>query len=430
MTVSLTHTFVSAVADEGDSSLVRPSNWNAEHTFLMASARLLGRTTAAAGAVEELTVGSGLSLAGGSLTAPAAGITTGSSVITSGTDTRVLFNDGGTVGEDAGLRYVKGTDTLTFGAGVVSNNGAASTPPLTLTGTIFTGGSATTTKPALLVEPTGTTSTGWSTAGTLIGANAPSGFTGKYIDLQLDGSSAFSVTGGGTGGITIIGGHQFKANGGTSAIIAVAGTNVAQFDASGPLFHASGSLIIGSSGDVILTRDAANTLALRNSTAAQRFNWYATWTDASNNEGGYVTAAAGSVTIGAFTAGTGTDNVSVRVLPAGAAAFGYATGAGGSVSQATDRTTGVTLDKATGQITTQATSLAGLAQVTFTVTNAAVAATDTIILSKVSGDVDTECWVNAVGAGSFNVTLRNNHAVDADTTAFVFNFAVIKGVTS
>ena len=41
------------------------------------------------------------------------GITIGTTAITSGTDTRVLFNDGGFVGEDAGLTYVKGTDALT-----------------------------------------------------------------------------------------------------------------------------------------------------------------------------------------------------------------------------------------------------------------------------------------------------------------------------
>lgn len=42
------------------------------------------------------------------------GITIGSTTITGGTDTRVLFNDGGVVGEDAGLTYVKGTDALTI----------------------------------------------------------------------------------------------------------------------------------------------------------------------------------------------------------------------------------------------------------------------------------------------------------------------------
>ena len=112
------------------------------------------------------------------------------------------------------------------------------------------------------------------------------------------------------------------------------------------------------------------------------------------------------------------------------AGVGYATGAGGTVSQGVSRATTVVLNTVTGQITTTADSLAALAVVTFTVTNSAVVATDTIVLSKVSGDVDTFCWVNAVGAGSFDVTLRNSHATVADTTAFVFNFAVIKAVTS
>lgn len=45
----------------------------------------------------------------------AGGLEVGVTEITGGTDTRVLFNDGGTVGEDAGFTYVKGTDTATIG---------------------------------------------------------------------------------------------------------------------------------------------------------------------------------------------------------------------------------------------------------------------------------------------------------------------------
>lgn len=74
-----------------------------------------------------------------------------------------------------------------------SVNGAASAPPLSLTGTIFTGGSATTTKPHLLIEPAGTTSTGWNTAGTLFGGNAPTGFTGAHFDAQINGVTCFRI---------------------------------------------------------------------------------------------------------------------------------------------------------------------------------------------------------------------------------------------
>ncbi len=55
MAISLTHAFSSGKSDGGDATLVQPSNWNANHTITMATARVLGRTTAGGGAVEELT---------------------------------------------------------------------------------------------------------------------------------------------------------------------------------------------------------------------------------------------------------------------------------------------------------------------------------------------------------------------------------------
>jgi hypothetical protein len=80
-------------------------------------------------------------------------------------------------------------------------NGAASTPPLDVTGTWFTGGTSTTTKPQVLIEPAGTTSTAWSTSGTGFGVNAASGFTGRLLDLQTNGTSRAVVTGDGKVGI-------------------------------------------------------------------------------------------------------------------------------------------------------------------------------------------------------------------------------------
>jgi len=69
MPISLKHAFVSGKADGSDSTLVQPSNWNAEHSIQMATSRLLGRTSPGAGLVEELTVGTGLALGSGALTA-------------------------------------------------------------------------------------------------------------------------------------------------------------------------------------------------------------------------------------------------------------------------------------------------------------------------------------------------------------------------
>lgn len=85
------------------------------------------------------------------------------------------------------------------GAQTLSANAAASTPPLSLTGTVFTGGSSTTTKPQLLVEPVGTTSTGWSTAGTMLAANAPSGFSGHLLALHANGSEVARIDSAGRG---------------------------------------------------------------------------------------------------------------------------------------------------------------------------------------------------------------------------------------
>jgi hypothetical protein len=89
---------------------------------------------------------------------------------------------------------IDGSGNMTFsGRWIQSRDGAADAPPLALTGTWFTGGTATTTKPQFLIEPAGTTSTAWSTSGTGFGVNAASGFTGNLLDLQVNGTSVFNV---------------------------------------------------------------------------------------------------------------------------------------------------------------------------------------------------------------------------------------------
>jgi hypothetical protein len=91
-------------------------------------------------------------------------------------------------------------DSNLFNAGFIeagrlisTTTATASTPPVSITGGWFSGGSATTTKPQLLIEPTGTTSTAWSTSGTGLGINAANSFTGNLIDSQINGVSKFSI---------------------------------------------------------------------------------------------------------------------------------------------------------------------------------------------------------------------------------------------
>lgn len=98
------------------------------------------------------------------------------------------------------------TSLTATGRVIQSVNGAASAPPVSLTGTWFSGGTATTTKPQYLIEPAGTTSTAWSTAGTGLGVNAPSGFTGKIFDFQLNGTSLISFEANGSLGIGVTSG--------------------------------------------------------------------------------------------------------------------------------------------------------------------------------------------------------------------------------
>jgi hypothetical protein len=118
---------------------------------------------------------------------------TGNVALVSGISGQLIYNLSG-----AYSGYTNsGVDTsgnITFSGRLINSvNGAASAPPVSLTGTWFSGGTSTTTKPQLLVEPTSTTSTSWSTNGTGLGINAASGFTGRLLDLQLNGTSNFNV---------------------------------------------------------------------------------------------------------------------------------------------------------------------------------------------------------------------------------------------
>jgi len=131
-----------------------------------------------------------------------------------------------------------------------------------------------------------------------------------------------------------------------------------------------------------------------------------------NDTGSYLTIPAGDVTITAGNLDMVAGTLDIQD--------------GGAVTQATNRTTGVTLSNYSGKVTGDDASLAAVTIATHTVTNTLVAATDNIIITKVSGDADTSAFVSAVASGSFNVSVRNNHDSSADTTAFVYNFALIK----
>jgi len=85
-------------------------------------------------------------------------------------------------------------------------------------------------------------------------------------------------------------------------------------------------------------------------------------------------------TIGGATpaAGTFTDSLATDSV-------GFTTGNGGTVTQLTSRTTGVTLNAPSGQITLVSASMPGLASQEFTLTNSFIAPTDVVLVSFGSG---------------------------------------------
>lgn len=115
-------------------------------------------------------------------------------------------------------------------------------------------------------------------------------------------------------------------------------------------------------------------------------------------------------------------------LTSSGAKLGYGTGAGGTVTQATSKSTAVTLNTATGQITMNNAVLAGGATVSFTVNNSSVSVTDVIIVHAAgNGNYRVECA--SVSGGSFIVRVTNMTGGSL-SDALGINFAVIKGSTT
>jgi hypothetical protein len=110
-------------------------------------------------------------------------------------------------------------------------------------------------------------------------------------------------------------------------------------------------------------------------------------------------------------------------------ASGYNTGAGagGTVTQITSRTTAVTLDKVTGEITLV--SAAGSATfATFTVNNSKVTANSRIILNQKSGTDKYRLHVTRVAAGVFDITFATTGGTTTEQP--VFSYMVLSGAAS
>lgn len=109
--------------------------------------------------------------------------------------------------------------------------------------------------------------------------------------------------------------------------------------------------------------------------------------------------------------------------------IGYTASAQGTVTQATSKSTAVTLDKSMGRITMNNASLATATNATFTLNNSLISANDTVILTISGGQATAgsyNVFANSLTTGSVSITLRN---ISGGTLseAVVINFCVIHG---
>jgi len=109
--------------------------------------------------------------------------------------------------------------------------------------------------------------------------------------------------------------------------------------------------------------------------------------------------------------------------------MGYATAAQGTVTQLTSKSTGVTLNTSSGQITLNNASLTTLTNVSFTLTNSTLSAKDVIIFNVSGGNATPgtyNVFTSTLTAGAVTVVLRN---ISAGTLseAVVLNFAILHG---
>jgi len=114
--------------------------------------------------------------------------------------------------------------------------------------------------------------------------------------------------------------------------------------------------------------------------------------------------------------------------------IGYSASAQGTVTQATDKSTGVTLNKSAGRITMNNAALAGATAVSFILTNSTISTNDTMIVNVSSNTTGSAAgayttYVSYLAAGSALITLRNLTASTSYSEAVIINYSIIHGAS-
>ena len=107
--------------------------------------------------------------------------------------------------------------------------------------------------------------------------------------------------------------------------------------------------------------------------------------------------------------------------------LGYTAAAQGTVTQATSKSTAVTLNKSAGRITMNGAALAGSTNVSFTLNNTYISTNDILMVQLSTGNTANsyQVWVDSLASGSAVIVLRNTTASTSLSESVVINFALI-----
>ena len=250
------------------------------------------------------------------------------------------------------------------------------------------------------------------------------------------------------------------ASGGTAADVTVSGTNIAaalsgKVSANGAITGATNTKItydakgLVTAGAAATTADIADSTDKRYCTDAQKTvigNTSGTNTgdNSANSSSMYIgttshalNRASAAETIAGLTlttpnigAASGTSLAVTGAITSSGGGQGYTAGAGGTQTQSSSKSTGVTLSKLCGTITMNGAALAAATTVAFTLTNTFIAATDMVIVQHASaGTLGAYNFAVAPASGSVVISVRNIHTASL-SEAIVLRFFVLKAVTA
>lgn len=267
---------------------------------------------------------------------------------------------------------------------------------------------------------------------TSTGALIVSGGVGIAGNLHVGGNivgnitvTGISLTGNVTGGNVI-----------STGLITATGNITGGNIRTGGIVSATGNIIGGNvnAGQLSLTGNVISVLNVTGNVNGGNIRTVGLVSASGNVTGGNVITNGALVTPGSTvnsnidTTGNITVDGAGGIVSTGVGKIGYSTG--GTVTQATSKSTGVTLNTVTGEITMNAATLGGDSTVSFTLTNSSISNTDVMILNQVGGGNVGLYSFNAVcNSGSASIAVHNMTNTNRGD-AIVIRYVVIKGAIS